>query len=190
MGDAKGTVDVFRAQNAGAAVRIEMNECRRCHSRPGTLCRAKPSGQIAFYHKERLEDSGCYDRFRNLLPRDKWTQIGPNLNLYWDLKDIVEGKSDIVCDFEGMADAQKVLAILDTDEVSDALCGMYNLPYDFMRDMLLHWVYENLDQAGYEVSSEEAATYLHTLGHIFTSRYWIKVTESDLEAVRDGHPNV
>jgi hypothetical protein len=97
---------------------------------------------------------------------------------YWDLVEIAERNSNLYTDWEGFADPSKVHEIINSLSVNEAL-DVYadhepRVDPEFVRDMLAHAVYEQLDQGGAEVTMEEAVEFVHLVMWIFGCRYWMK----------------
>lgn len=105
------------------------------------------------------------------------TAAGPG---HWDLQEVLEPVSDVCTDFEGFAGPDEILRILGLPEVRDHLGYPTQLPAGFKRDMLIHWLFESIDQAGYVPTEAEAIDFLNMLEWIFASRRWLKVRDEDL----------
>lgn len=121
------------------------------------------------------------------MPENNEQTEGPNPDPYWDVKNIMP--DNVWSDFEGFADPKQILPLLEDPDVitrlevwSSEVNG--SLEQKFLRDMLLHYAYEMLDQGDHLVTSEEACVFLDTLVWTLQSRYWIRVTDADIEDIK------
>lgn len=110
---------------------------------------------------------------------------GPDLEnpeRYWDFARQIDKVSDIYSDLEGLADPQRVLPLLEDDDIAEAIANNASeaLPGELLRDMLLHFAYENLDQADHETARGEAIVFLDTVAWLFQARFWIRIRDTEM----------
>jgi hypothetical protein len=77
----------------------------------------------------------------------------------------------VYSDFEGFASNEHTQSILDHPAIRMHLEGAPSA----VRDLLAHYVYENEDQGDYEVTPEDANTFVDIVTWLLNSRYWLKV---------------
>jgi hypothetical protein len=84
------------------------------------------------------------------------------------------GNTGSYCDFEGFAGPSYVRKVLEDRRVTDVLKWYPEIPE--LRDLLAHYIYENLDSAGYKVTPTKAAHFVESVGYVLQgARYWCKV---------------
>jgi hypothetical protein len=99
---------------------------------------------------------------------------------FWDLGELIMSLG-VLTDFEGFTGIGKAEEVMQTEpvqEVLDLYCGagggLKNVPRDMLRDFAIHWYHENMDQGGYEPSAAETVLFVHSIGFLLQSRWWMK----------------
>jgi hypothetical protein len=81
-------------------------------------------------------------------------------------------------DFEGLTDPASTHAMLANPTIASYFKPGEREP--FIRDLLAHWYYDNIDEGGYTPSIEECQVFIHTLDYLFTSRYWMRIDAQEV----------
>jgi len=89
---------------------------------------------------------------------------------YIDLAQLIAQQSSYT-DFEGFTDPEPIKAMLDDSVIVERLKGAS----DFVRDLLAHWMHENIDQGDYTPDNEEALQFIELVDWLFNSRFYMKV---------------
>jgi hypothetical protein len=86
----------------------------------------------------------------------------------------------VYSDFEGFAGTDDIEVMLSLEEVKSRLS---NGP-TFIRDLVAHWMYENIDQGAYRPTLDEVRTFIDTVQWLFSARFYMKMDapESNEEA--------
>jgi hypothetical protein len=85
-------------------------------------------------------------------------------------------KSNSYHDFEGLTDPAGTHSMLVDPTIIQLLKGRE----PFVRDLLAHWYYDNIDEGGYTPSVEECQNFVFILDWLFTSRYWMKIDAKEV----------
>jgi len=95
---------------------------------------------------------------------------------YWDLVQVATTADGVYCDWEGFTSPDDLRYA--TDHLSELMRGgidSYGPTYARMiADLTLHWVHENVDQAGYHPSEHEIETVFYAFFSLFVGRYHMK----------------
>lgn len=107
---------------------------------------------------------------------------------YWDLAQVFELVGSYT-DFEGLSNSRHTEQILNDLYVQQDI-ELYANPWPngtpdlekemviqkrkLMTDIVAHWVYENEDQGGLLVDRQMTCDFIHALGFLLQSRWWLK----------------
>ncbi len=98
---------------------------------------------------------------------------------FWDLGRLVSSNESYT-DFEGLAGDAHVRYILASPTVKYRLVcyeADTRTPAALLKDLLVHYVYENDDQGGYKVTVAEATAFIDTAAWLLHTRWWMKAPE-------------